>query len=142
MMINDLSTSHPFDLWKYVDDSTDSETIQKGKQSCIQSAANEVNEWSKENLFQLNCDKTKELVINYSRQSKEEIYPPVLIDGQPIRKVTSVKLLGLMLNSYLTWNNHVEYLVKSAFQKLYFLIQLKRSGVDIMKPSLTNYSRT
>ena len=36
-----------------------------------------------------------------------------------------------MLNSYLTWNNHVEYLVKSAFQKLYFLIQLKRSGEDI-----------
>jgi hypothetical protein len=65
-----------------------------------------------------------------SRQNKEEIYPPVLIDGQPIRKVTSVKLLGLMLNSYLTWNNHVEYLVKSAFQKFYFLIQLKRSGVD------------
>jgi hypothetical protein len=75
--------------------------------------------------------KTKELVINYSRQNKDEIYPPVLIDGQPIRKVTSVKLLGLMLNSYLTWNNHVEYLVKSAFQKLYFLIQLKWSGVDI-----------
>ena len=90
-MINDLSTSHPFDLWKYVDDSTVSETILKGEQSC-ESAANEVNEWSKENLFQLNCDKTKELVINYSRQNKDEIYPPVLIDGQPIRKVTSVKL--------------------------------------------------
>jgi hypothetical protein len=42
-----------------------------------------------------------------------------------------VKLLALTLNSYLTWNNHVEYLVKSAFRKLYFFIQLKRSGVDI-----------
>ena len=42
-----------------------------------------------------------------------------------------MKLLGLTLNSHLTWNNHVEYLVKSAFQKLYFLIQLKRSGVDV-----------
>ena len=133
IMINDLSiaTSNPFDLWKYVDDSTVSETIRKGEQSCAQSAANEINEWSKENLFQLNCDKTKELVINYSRQNIEEICPPVLIDGQPIRKVTSVKLLGLTLNSHLTWNNHVEYLVKSAFQKLYFLIQLKRSGVDV-----------
>jgi hypothetical protein len=58
-MINDLSTSHPFDLWKYVDDSTVSETIQKEEQSCAQSVANEVNEWSKENLFQLNCDKNK-----------------------------------------------------------------------------------
>ena len=36
-----------------------------------------------------------------------------------------------MLNSYLTWNNHVEYLVKSAFQQLYFLIQLKRSVEEI-----------
>jgi hypothetical protein len=40
--------------------------MQKGE-SCAQSAANEVNEWSKESFFQLNCDKTKELVINYSR---------------------------------------------------------------------------
>ena len=78
--------------------------MQKGE-SCAQSAANEVNEWSKESFFQLNCDKTKELVINYSRHNKDEIYPPVLIDGQPIRKVTNVKLLGLMtsLNSYLTY---------------------------------------
>ena len=128
IMINDLSTPHPFDLWKYVDDSTVSETIQKGEQSCAQSAANEVNEWSKENLFQLNCDKTKELVINYSRQNKDEIYPPVLIDGQPIRKVTSVKLLGLMFNSYLTWNNHVEYLVRVPFKNVIFLFSLNGPG--------------
>jgi hypothetical protein len=107
-------------IWKYVDYSIVSETIHKGEQSYAQSAANEVNEWSKDNLFLLNCDKTKDLVINYSRQNKDGIYSPVLIDGQPIRKVTSVKLLGIMLNSYLKWNNHVEYLVKTAFQKLYF----------------------
>jgi hypothetical protein len=34
------------------------------------------------------------------------------------------------LNSYLTWNNHVEYLVMSAFRN--FFIQTKRSGVDII----------
>ena len=61
VMINDLSIPDPFSIWKYVDDSTVSETISKGEQSNMQLAANQVQDCSKENLFQLNCDKTKEL---------------------------------------------------------------------------------
>ena len=38
-------------------------------------------------------------------------------------------LLGLIINDTLTWNDHVEELVKKASKKLYFLIQLKRAHV-------------
>ena len=43
---------------KYVDDTKESETIQKGQQSQAQ-VIDHVSEWSKKNVFQLNCDCVK-----------------------------------------------------------------------------------
>ena len=67
LMIDDLSVSEIFNMWKYVDDTTVSETISKGQHSHVQQAVDQVNEWSKENLMQLNSEKTKELIISFSR---------------------------------------------------------------------------
>ena len=36
---------------------------------------------------------------------------------------------GITINSSLTWNDHTEDLVKKAFHKLYFLVQLKRAQI-------------
>ena len=46
---------------------------------------------------------------------------------KPISIVTRAKLLGVTINSKLSWNDHIENLVKSASRKLYFLVQLKRA---------------
>ena len=40
---------------------------------------------------------------------------------------TAAKLLGLTISDDLTWNAHVNEVVKKASKKLYFLVQLKRS---------------
>jgi len=77
-------------MWKYVDDTTVSETIRKGEQSIAQLAVNQVNEWSKKNLFELNSDKTKELKISFSRSQDSSL--PVVIDGVPVSTVTSVNI--------------------------------------------------
>ena len=97
IMINDLIVSEPFSIWKYGDDSTVSETVLKGAQSNIQLAADEVNLWSKSNLFQLNCEKTKELVITYGRSKPEDLFPPISIEEEPI----GVVILRLI---YLVWD--------------------------------------
>ena len=72
VMINDLIVSDAFSMWKFVDDSTVSETILKGEPSNAQLSANEVYNWSKQNQFELNGDKTKEMLITFNR-AKEEI---------------------------------------------------------------------
>ena len=46
-MINDLSVPDMFNMWKYVDDTSVSETIQKGQQSKAQQVVDHVSEWSK-----------------------------------------------------------------------------------------------
>ena len=94
LMINDLSVSLDiFNLWKYVDDTTVSETVPKGKISHAQSAVDQVQSWSEENLFQLNCAKTKELLISFSPQYPQ--FPKTNVDRELIESVQCVKLLGL-----------------------------------------------
>lgn len=129
LMIDDLSVSSVFEIWKYVDDTTGSECIAKGQCSNLkaQVAVDQVIDWSKKNLFQLNGEKTKELSITFSHNSSN--FRRALIDGLPIESVEKTKLLGVTLNSSLTWNDHIEDLVKKAFRKLYFLVQLKRAQI-------------
>lgn len=38
-------------------------------------------------------------------------------------------LIGLIINNTLTWNDHVDSLIKKAAGKIYFLVQLKRARV-------------
>ena len=51
------------------------------------------------------------------------------MDGGSIAVTEKAKLLGVIINNSLTWNDHVEELVKNAGRKLYFLTQLKRARV-------------
>ena len=114
-------------MWKYVDDTTVSETIPKGQQSKAQDFVDLIHDWSKTNLFEVNCVKTKELIISFSRQCRR--FQRACIDGNPIESFQYAKLLDVMTNSNLTWNDHIEELVKKASKKHYFLVQLKRAQV-------------
>ena len=110
-----------------MDDTTLSENVPKGQQSRAQEAVDHVSNWSAENLFQLNLEKTKELTISFCRSP--EHFDLVTVDGAQIQATTSSKLLGLTINNTLTWNDYVDSLVMKAARKIYFLVQLKRARV-------------
>ena len=99
-MISDLSVSEIFNTWKYVDDITVSETIPIEQQRKTQTAVDQVHDWSKDNLFQLNCDKTEELTIYFNPQRPP--FPRARVNGVPIELVQRANLLGLTINSNLT----------------------------------------
>lgn len=84
-MISDLSVSEIFNTWKYVDDITVSETIPIEQQRKTQTAVDQVHDWSKDNLFQLNCDKTEELTIYFNPQRPP--FPRACVNGVPIELV-------------------------------------------------------
>ena len=128
LMINDLEVTYP--LWKYVDDTTASETVPKEGESHTQSIADCVIEWSRENRVHLNSDKCKELRISFS--NRPGFFYPIEIEGKELEVVGSVKLLGLNIASDLTWNSHILEVIKKATSKgLYFLVQLKRARVPL-----------
>ncbi|XP_041467756.1 uncharacterized protein LOC121418118 [Lytechinus variegatus] len=56
--------------------------------------------------------------------------PPVItIGNQVLEAVTSLRLLGVVIQSNLKWDQQVEQLIKRASKRLYILCKLKRNGV-------------
>ncbi len=58
-----------------------------------------LTKWCQENHLSLNIDKTKELVVDYRRQSRE--HTPITIDKTPVEWVNSFKFLGVHRGSHM-----------------------------------------
>ena len=84
-------------------------------------------EWSDDNLMCVNCDKTKELLVFFGRTPPD--IPSITIKGKAIERVTSTKLLGVIISDDLAWGPHITMIHGKASQRLYFLCLLKRAGV-------------
>ena len=113
------------DVWKYVDDTTISETISKNQgQATVDTLVNRASV----DKFQLNETKCKELLINFSTKNTTSFYS-VVVNGMPIELVASAKTVGLNVSTDLKWNSHVDSVIKTAKKHLYSLSQLKRSGL-------------
>ena len=135
MMINNLSVTDA-NLWKYLDNTTISEHVDKHKISRVQSHVDELIEKTKDDKFQLNEAKCKELCISFDRS--ERSFSPILINDKPIEVVSNAKILGVSISKDLKWNIHILDIVTKASSRLYFLRQLKRAKID-EKDLLTFY---
>ena len=92
-------------LWRYIDDTTISETVAKGELSNTQRTTERAVQWSLENRVQLNTDKCKEMRMSLTKSQQE--FEPILINSDDLEVVDSVKLLGLNISSDFTWNIHI-----------------------------------
>ena len=128
IMVNDLAINHA-DRWKYVDDTSLSETIVKCRQGNLQSVINDIDQWCTENDMILNHSKCKELIISFAKDVPN--LRPLFIKDHCITLVPSAKVLGLYFSSDLSWNVHVEHIVCKASKRLFFLRVLKRSGLGL-----------
>ena len=127
IMVNDLATVHN-DRWKYVDDTSLSETIMKGEQSHLQSLIDVTEKWCRENDMVLNHTKCKELIISFAKDPPN--VRPLFVGVYCISRVSSAKVLGLVFPSDPPLEAaYIEQIVAKASKRLYFLRVLKRSGV-------------
>ena len=62
-------------------------------------------------------------------------FPPVplTVGGSVIERVLTCKLLGVYISEDLSWNVHIEHIVKKANKRLYALRTLKKSGLTTMQ---------
>ena len=129
IVINELDVPGT-DLWKYVDDTTISETISISnyKASHIQAAVDILVSRATVDRLQLNETKCKELLVNFNAKNPTS-FDPVVVNGMPIALVTSAKILGLNISNDLKWNCHIDFIIKKAKKRLHGLSQLKRSGL-------------
>ena len=126
ILINDLRTW--LYMHKFIDDTTLSEIVEKGSDSDMQRALDAVLEWSKLNHMNINCKKTKEMVLG---SFSKELSIPLTAASVPVERVPVYKLLGVTVNCSLKWDDHVATIVCKASKRLWFLKKLKRAGVSV-----------
>ena len=78
--------------------------------------------------MKINTDKTKEMIIDFSKTASN--IEPILMNDSKLEQVSHTKLLGVIINDSLTWNDHVEYICCKAAKRLYFLRLLKRANIS------------
>ncbi len=111
--------------WKYVDDSTIGVSIDNTAPdfSTLQDSLNHLQEWATVNDVTINHEKT---VVMHIHLGTDTIPPPVITLGPDTLRVVKVtKLLGVLLDSNLTWDSHVNAIIKASSYRLYLLRRLK-----------------
>ena len=125
--INDLRT--PVPLYKYVDDSTLFEICDRNDVSVIQESVVAAR-WTEQNDMNINSEKSREIIISFAQDGNfRSTIPNIKIDRRDIAQVCHAKLLRVTISQDLTWNKHVDDIVKKAGKRLYMLYQLKRAGI-------------
>ena len=92
----------------------------------LQASVEKVVEWCHENCMVLNPSKTESMVIT-SRQ-KHQLNPLVLnisVGEIPIPQVNEHRLLGVIIDSSLSWQPHINFICKVISRNLFLLSKLK-----------------
>ena len=66
----------------------------------------------------LNQKKTKFMIFNFTKNY--QFTTRLSLNGENLEVVKSTKLLGLILNDNITWDQNTNYLVKKAYKKWNF----------------------
>lgn len=69
------------------------------------------------------------ILISIIFSKQPPTFDPLIINGSAIEVVKSAKLLGFTISNDLTWDKHVDNVIKKVNKRIYFLIQLKRAKV-------------
>ncbi len=115
-------------LTSFADDTTVIGLITNNDEMAYREEVSTLNKWCQENHLSLNIDKTKELVVDFRRQSRERT--PITIDKTPVEPVNSFKFLGVHITEDLTWSAQTNAVLKKAHQRLFFLRRLRTFGTS------------
>ena len=80
--------------------------------------------WCQENNLSPNVNKTKEMIVNFRKQQREN--PTFHIGWTAVEKVKILKFLGVHITDNLKWSTHTDSVVKKAQQCLFNLRRLNK----------------
>ncbi len=86
----------------------------------LQTATDGISQWTKK--WKIKINETKSMRVDFALRPHG--HQPILIDNIPVPQATTVKYLGVHLDSKLTWRNHIlqkQEAVKLVFHSLYWM---------------------
>jgi len=115
-LINDLTTGCL--IHKYVDDTTLSEVSEsKTQDSYMQAFMENLLDWADSNDMQVNTTKTKEMTVGPLARSDLPILSSLV---GTVKRVSSFKVLGVYIESTLSWSLHIDNMVRKSYTKTIF----------------------
>ena len=119
LSVNDLPLQDSLEgLNLFADDATDSAhgpTVENGEKA-LQTEVKNVEKWCQANRMVVNVDKTKGMLMG--TKQKLRLLPNsgnclnIEVQGQRIEQVTSQRLLGVEIDSCLSWNDQIQICFK------------------------------
>ena len=136
--INDLPmVSDVFNMLMYADDTTLYCNIDHNvSEEVINNELSKVSQWLAANKLSINVTKTKYMVFHLHK--KVVTYPDLQLNGNKIERVTQFNFLGLILQSNLSWNKHVNHISLKVSKTIDILYRLK--SVYPLKVLITLYN--
>ena len=113
---------------KFVDDTTTIEVIPRCSPSFLPIVVNQISDFANERGMVLNPKKCKEMIIIFLKYKHSE--HDIFIGDDFVERVKSFKLLGVWLTNNLSWELHVDKLLKKANSGIYALHLLKKAGLN------------
>ncbi|KAL0150016.1 hypothetical protein M9458_054675, partial [Cirrhinus mrigala] len=129
-----FSSNH---IIKFADDTTVVGLISNNNETHYREEVAQLAKWCGANNLSLNVSKTKEVVMDFRRNSVDHL--PLTIDSSTVERVSSTKFLGVHITEDLTWTTNITSLNKKGQQRLHFLRRLKRASLP--PPILTTFYR-
>ncbi|KAI2647318.1 putative RNA-directed DNA polymerase from transposon BS [Labeo rohita] len=118
---NDCTSKEPsVKLLKFTDDTTVIGLIRDGDESAYRQEVEQLSLWCSHNNLELNTLKTVEMMVDFWRNTPA--LTPLTIMNSTVAAVDSFKFLGTNISQDL----NIDFIVKKAQQRLYFLRQLKK----------------
>ena len=99
---------------KYVDDTSALEIIPRCSPSLLPLVVDKIFYFA----VSRGMKKCKEIMISFLQYDLQPIHP-IHIPGTLVERVSCYKLLGVIVSQDLTWNSHVDYILKKANSRLY-----------------------
>ena len=119
-------------LFKYADDTALVSLCTNDDVQYRQEVRN-FTEWCNINCLVLNVNKTKEMIIDFSKNSS---HAPLYIADERVEVVDNYKYLGVTIDDNFNFNCHVTNMYKKCNKRVYFIRKLSKLHVDMKILSL------
>ena len=127
----EIARQHGFQIHGYADDlqlyqhcePSDTNVLNSRFVDCLEA----IQEWMSQNRLRLNASKTEVLWLGSSKRLKNLLLPTVVVSGCAIPLSTSVRTLGVVIDSGLTFSEHVSKLVNTCYYHLRQIRSIRKS---------------
>ena len=121
LFINDIVTDVKAEIKLFADDTSLFLVVDTPTEAAetLNGDLHKIQNWAEQWLVNFNAKKTETMVI--SRKNIKPIHPTLYMNNQPLQSVNAHKHLGLIISNNGSWHDHIDYIVKKAYNRLNIL---------------------